>query len=84
MIKEAPVKMETTSLQAVLDTVKPLILRTIEKPMPLDKLAKALNVRKVQMQDWVAVLLSEGVLVEQTKRKIKHLAVRKPDEELGL
>jgi predicted transcriptional regulator len=67
-----------------MDAVKPLILRTLEKPMTLDKLAKVLNVRKVQMQDWVAVLLSEGVLVEQVNRKTKHLSVRKLDEELGL
>jgi predicted Rossmann fold nucleotide-binding protein DprA/Smf involved in DNA uptake len=84
MVKEAAAQTEPPSLQTVMDAVKPLILRTLEKPMTLDKLAKVLNVRKVQMQDWVAVLLSEGVLVEQVNRKTKHLSVRKLDEELGL
>lgn len=68
----------------VLEAVKPLILRALEKPMSVDKLAKALAVRKVQMQDWVQVLFTDGVLVEQVKRKVKMVAVRKPDEELKL
>lgn len=68
----------------VLDVVKPLILRALETPASVDNLAKALGVRKVQMQDWVAVLVADGVLVEQMKRKVKTLAVRKPDEELKL
>lgn len=68
----------------VLDVVKPLILRALDKPMSVDKLAKALGVRKVQMQDWVAILVGDCVLVEQMKRKVKMLAVRKPDEELKL
>jgi hypothetical protein len=84
MVKESTHQVETPSVQTVLDVVKPLILKALAKPMPLDKLAKTLNVRKVQMQDWVAVLLSEGVLIEQVKRKTKQLAIRKPDEELKL
>ncbi len=68
----------------VFEAVKPLILRALEKPMGVDKLAKTLGVRKVQLQDWVAVLVADSVLVEHMKRKVKTLAVRKPDEELKL
>lgn len=87
LVKEsAPAVTPANGLVAgtVLDVVKPLIMRALDKPTSVDKLAKALDVRKVQMQDWVAALVSEGVLVEQLKRKVKMVAVRKPDEELKL
>ena len=69
---------------SVLAAVTPLIMRALERPMSVDKLAQALNVRKTQMQDWVAALVAAGVLVEQVKRKTKSLTVRKPEEELKL
>lgn len=68
----------------VLDAVKPLILRALDKPRTVDDLAKVLKVRKPQMQDWVKTLVAGGVLTEQVTRKVKKVAVRKLDEELNL
>lgn len=79
-----PPAVKDAGLGIVLEAVKPLILRALDKPMSVAKLAKALGVRKVQMQDWVQALVTDGVLVEQLKRKVKMVSVRKPDEELKL
>ena len=57
---------------------------TLDKPRNLEDLAKALDVRKPQLQDWVKELLKEGVLKEQVIRKVKKLVLRKPEEELNL
>ena len=87
LVKEsAPAVTPANGLVAgtVLDVVKPLILRALDKPMSVDKLAKALGVRKVQMQDWVTAMVTDGVLVDVVKRKVKMVAVRKPDVELKL
>jgi len=64
--------------------VKPLILNALDKPRKLDELVKILNVRKTQLQDWVRVLLEEGAVEHRTVRKVRKLAIRKPDEELKL
>ena len=69
---------------SVYDAVKPLIVQALDKPKNLDDLAKALKIRKTQLQDWVKILLKEGVLEERVRRKVKKLAVRKPEEELKL
>jgi predicted transcriptional regulator len=69
---------------SVLEAVKPLIIRALDKPRTFEDLSKALGVRKPQLQDWVKVLLKEGVLEEQVKRKVKKLMLRKPEEELKL
>lgn len=68
----------------VMEAVKPLIVRALDKARTVDDLAKLLKVRKPQMQDWVKELLAEGVLTEQVKRKVKKVSVRKPEEELKL
>ncbi|MDD4019875.1 MAG: DNA-processing protein DprA [Kiritimatiellae bacterium] len=86
-VKESPTTPPLANEEAVgsvLDAVTPLIMRALESPLNVDKLAQALNVRKVQMQDWVTTLLADGVLVEQVNRRTKVLAVRKPEEELKL
>jgi predicted Rossmann fold nucleotide-binding protein DprA/Smf involved in DNA uptake len=85
MVREnppVPVQPIVTVPSTVLAAVKPLILRALEKPKTLQELSEALNVRKPQMQDWVKELMSEGLLVEQIKRKVKKIAVRKREEEL--
>jgi predicted Rossmann fold nucleotide-binding protein DprA/Smf involved in DNA uptake len=69
---------------SVYEAAKPLILKALEKPRTLDDLAKALQVRKPQLQDWVKLLITEGVLEQRTIRKIKKLAIRKTGEELKL
>ena len=69
---------------SVLEAVKPLIIHALDKPRKLEDLAKALDVRKPQLQDWVKELLKEGVLKEQVIRKVKKLMLRKPEEELKL
>ena len=66
------------------EAVKPLILKALEKPKNLDDLAKALQIRKPQLQDWVKLLIAEGALEERTIRKVKKLALRKVNEELKL
>jgi len=75
---EAPYSVPAT----VLEAVKPLIQKALEKPKKLDDLAKALRVRKPQMQDWVKELISAGLIEEKTIRRAKKLAWRQPDEEL--
>jgi predicted Rossmann fold nucleotide-binding protein DprA/Smf involved in DNA uptake len=69
---------------SVYEAVKPLILKALDKSRTLDDLVKTLKVRKTQLQDWVKLLLKEGVIEERTIRKSKKLAIRKPDEELKL
>jgi hypothetical protein len=69
---------------SVYDVVKPLILKALEKPRKLDDLAKVLQIRKPQLQDWVKLLIAEGVIEQRTIRKIKKLAIRKAGEELKL
>lgn len=69
---------------SVYEAVKPLILNALDKPRKRDELVKTLMVRKTQLQDWVELLLKEGVVEERTIRKTKKLAIRNPDEELKL
>ena len=69
---------------SVYDAVKPLMLKALGKPRKMDELVKILKVRKTQLQDWVKLLLKEGVIEERTIRKTKKLAIRKSDEELKL
>lgn len=66
----------------VLEAVKPLIQKALEKPKKLDDLAKSLKIRKPQMQDWVKELIGVGLIEEKTIRRAKKLAWRQPDEEL--
>jgi predicted ArsR family transcriptional regulator len=68
----------------IVDVVKPIILQTLQTPLSVDKLAKELGVRKIQLQDWLAPLLADGILVEKTKGKAKVIAVRTQDDELSL
>ena len=92
--REAPIEAEagalavretpTWSPASVFEAVKPLILQALDRPRTLDELAKTLKVRKAQLQDWVKLLLKEGVIEERTIRKSKKLAIRKSDEELKL
>ncbi len=60
------------------------MLKALGKPRKMDELVKILKVRKTQLQDWVKLLLKEGVIEERTIRKTKKLAIRKSDEELKL
>lgn len=78
----APSAQAVTPSGSVYEAVKPWILRALEKPMTLDDLAKTIDVRKMQLQDWVKKLLAEGVLEEHVKRKTKKLVVRKSEEQL--
>ena len=75
---EAPYSPPTS----VLEAVKPLIRKTLEKPKKLDDLAKALKVRKSQIQDWVKELIGAGLIEEKTIRRAKKLVWRQPSEEL--
>lgn len=67
---------------SILDAVKPLILKALDKPRKVDDLAKSLKVRKPQMQDWIKSLIKDGILEERVIRKSKKVSIRKPDEEL--
>lgn len=89
MVKEPAPVLTTPPTQAVvaatvLDAVRPLIVRALDRARTIDDLAKVLKVRKPQMQDWVKELVAAGVLIEQVKRKVKKVSVRKQDEELRL
>lgn len=79
-VREAPVVLPSS----VYEAVKPLILNALDKPRKLDELVKTLKVRKTQLQDWVKLLMKDGVIEERTIRKTKKIAIRKPDEELKL
>ena len=69
---------------SVYDAVKPLILDALDKPRKLDELVNMLKVRKTQLQDWVKLLLAEGLVEHKTVKKSRKLAIRKPAEELKL
>ena len=79
-VREAPHEVPPS----VYDAVKPLILSALDKPRKLDELVKILKVRKTQLQDWVKILVEEGVVEHKTIRKVRKLSIRKPDEELKL
>ena len=79
-VREAPAVLPPS----VYEAVKPLILNALDKPRKLDELVRSLKVRKMQLQDWVQLLMKDGVIEERTVRKTKKLALRKPDEELKL
>ena len=86
-VHETPTAARTKPIavpSSVYDAVKPLILKALEKPRKLDDLAKVLQIPKPQLQDWVKLLIAEGVLERRTIRKIEKLAIRKADEELKL
>lgn len=68
----------------VCEAVKPLVLKALDRPRTVSDLASVLKVRKQQMQDWVKVLLKDGVIEERVFRKVKKLAIRIPHEELKL
>lgn len=70
--------------KSVFEVVKPLIVLALDKPRTLEELAKILDVRKPQLQDWVRILLEKSVIEEQVKNKVKKLGVLKPEEELKL
>jgi predicted Rossmann fold nucleotide-binding protein DprA/Smf involved in DNA uptake len=74
----------TLSPPSAYEAVKPLILNALDKPRKLDDLVKTLKIRKTQLQDWVKLLLKEGMIEERIVRKSKKLAIRKSDEELKL
>ncbi len=75
---------QTAPPATVYDAVKPLILESLEKPTKLQELAKTLQVRKGQLDDWVKALIKDGVLEERAVGKSKSIARRKLDEELKL
>jgi predicted Rossmann fold nucleotide-binding protein DprA/Smf involved in DNA uptake len=83
MVKEGAAVTPAT-LGTVLESVSPVIVAALDKARTVEELAKVLNVRKPQMQDWVKALIAEGVLAEQVKRKVRKVVARKPDEELNL
>lgn len=83
VVVEPPVQVVAQPL-SVFEAVKPLIVQALDKPRSLMDLAKILKVRKPQLEDWVKVLIQDGVLEEVLKRKVKKLAVRNPAEELKL
>jgi hypothetical protein len=56
----------------------------LANPQKIDELVTTLKVRKAQLQDWVKLLVKEGVIEERTINKSKKLAIRKLDEELKL
>jgi predicted Rossmann fold nucleotide-binding protein DprA/Smf involved in DNA uptake len=66
----------------IMEAVKPLILKALDKPKKVDELAMALNVRKSQIQDWIKSLIKDGILEERVIRKSKKISIHKPDEEL--
>ncbi|MCX7018399.1 MAG: DNA-processing protein DprA [Candidatus Sumerlaeota bacterium] len=69
---------------SVYEAMKPLILNALDIPRKLDELVKTLKVPKTQLKDWVKLLMEEGVIEERTIKRIKKLAIRKPDEEFKL
>jgi predicted transcriptional regulator len=48
----------------------------LDKPRKLDELVKTLKVRKTQLQDWVKLLMKEGVIEERTIRSLWCQVVR--------
>ncbi len=80
VVRETPASL----LASVYDTVKPLIVNALDKPRKVDELVIILKVRKAQLQDWLKHMVKDGVVEEQTTRKAKNFALRKPEEELKL
>ena len=68
----------------VCDAVRPLILRALDKPRKLEELAKMLQVRKLQLEDWVEALIKDGAIEERVIKRSKKLARREADGELKL
>lgn len=68
----------------VCDAVRPLILRALDKPRKLEELAKMLQVRKPQLEDWVEALIKDGAIEERVIKRSKKLARREADGELKL
>jgi len=77
-VREAP----SSEPASILEAVKPLILKALDKPRKVDDLAKSLEVRKPQMQDWIKSLIKDGILEERVIGKSKNVFIREPDEEL--
>jgi predicted Rossmann fold nucleotide-binding protein DprA/Smf involved in DNA uptake len=69
---------------SVYEAVKPVVIGALANPQKIDELVTTLKVRKAQLQDWVKLLVKEGVIEERTINKSKKLAIRKLDEELKL
>ena len=79
-VRKAPAVLSPSMYEAM----KPLILNALDIPRKLDELVKTLKVPKTQLKNGVKLLLEEGVIEEQTIKRIKKLTIRKPDEEFKL
>ncbi len=69
---------------SIYEAVKPHILAALDQPRKLEELASILEVRRVQLQDWLKVLMEEGMVEYRTIGKTRKVVARKPEEELKL
>lgn len=58
---------------SIYEVVLPLILRKLEQPQAIKALAKSLDVRESQLQDWLKRAVDEGN-ISKTKRPVRYVA----------
>ena len=81
------VKASGTNLEAIAphpsiyQRVLPLILRKLEQPQAIKPLAKSLEVRERQLQDWLDIALEEGK-ISKTKRPVMYVANRQEPKNI--
>ena len=61
----------------IYDAVLPFILKQLDQPKDAKSLAESLDVRKVQMEDWLSKAVKEG-RVTKTKNPVAYVANQKP------
>ncbi len=68
----------------VYNVVLPLILSHLQQPQDAQSLADSLQVRKVQMDDWLARAINEGKVIKtKIERRVAYV-VNQADTQLSL
>ena len=74
----------TTIPKDIYNVVLPVILNHLQQPQDAKSLADSLQVRKVQMDDWLIRAINEGKIIKTKIEKRVAYVVNQADTQLSL
>jgi hypothetical protein len=74
----------TTIPKDIYNVVLPVILSHLQQPKDAKSLAESLQVRKVQMDDWLTRAINEGKIIKTKIEKRVAYVVNQADTQLSL
>ena len=74
----------TTISKDIYNLVLPIILNHLQQPQDAKSLADSLQVRKVQMDDWLIRAINEGKIIKTKIEKRVAYVVNQADTQLSL